>query len=435
MVTHETDVAVVGAGPYGLSIAAHLAGRGIEHRIFGPPMKFWRDMPAGINLKSFAFATSVYVPVKGHTFPEWCRSQGLEDFEPCTMASFAAYGMSMQSRFVPNVETVDVKSVSLASGGKFDLVLANEEPVRARRVVFATGLSHLKYSPPAVEGLSPEHGTHTADLSDYSVFRGKEVVVLGAGSSAIEAGALVNEAGGRAQILVREDQALFNVRMNAQRSLYERLRKPNSVVGPGLKNRFLQEVPLAFFLLPERRRLRFVKGYLGPTAPWWIKDRVDGIVPIHTRSTVVAAEPVGRRVRLRVQVEGQGDRSLEVDHVISGTGYVPNLESARVPRRRPSPPHAPGGARSIPLDELRVVGARRLLRRSRHRVLLRTAPPLRLWSGARCPRGGTTPRGARAARAKRAAPAGHRRGVDASDDVEPLKGGAVSPTSASGCSR
>ena len=325
MVTHETDVAVVGAGPYGLSIAAHLAGRGIEHRIFGPPMKFWRDMPAGINLKSFAFATSVYVPVKGHTFPEWCRSQGLEDFEPCTMASFAAYGMSMQSRFVPNVETVDVKSVSLASGGKFDLVLASDEQVRARRVVFATGLSHLKYSPPAVEGLSPEHGTHTADVSDYRVFRGKDVVVLGAGSSAIEAGALVNEAGGRAQILVREDQALFNVRMKAQRSLYERLRKPNSVVGPGLKNRFLQEVPLAFFLLPERRRLRFVKGYLGPTAPWWIKDRVDGIVPIHTRSTVVAAEPVGRRVRLRVRVEGEGDRSLDVDHVISGTGYVPNV--------------------------------------------------------------------------------------------------------------
>jgi pyruvate/2-oxoglutarate dehydrogenase complex dihydrolipoamide dehydrogenase (E3) component len=49
-------------------------------------------------------------------------------------------------------------------------------------------------------------------------------------------------------------------------------------------------------------------------------------VPIHTRSTVVAAEPAGRRVRLRVQVEGHADRNLEVDHVISGTGYVPNLD-------------------------------------------------------------------------------------------------------------
>ena len=93
-----------------------------------------------------------------------------------------------------------------------------------------------------------------------------------------------------------------------------------------MKNRILQEVPLAVHFLPERRRLRFVKGYLGPAAPWWIKDRVDGIVPIFTRSTVVAAEPVGRRVRLKVQVEGQGERALEVDHVISGTGYVPNLD-------------------------------------------------------------------------------------------------------------
>ncbi len=324
--THETDVAIVGAGPYGLSISAQLGGRGVEHRIFGPPMKFWRDMPDGINLKSFAFATNVYVPAKGHSFPEWCRERGLEDSEPCTMASFAAYGMSMKDRFAPHVETVEVNRVSLASGGRFDLVLSNGEHARARRVVFSTGLSHLKYTPPVVEGLSPELGTHTADLSDYSVFRGKEVVVLGAGASAIEAGALVNEAGGRAQILVREDEALFNVKMNPRRSLYERLRNPNSVVGPGLKNRILQELPLAVHFLPERRRLRFVKGYLGPAAPWWIKDRVDGIVPIFTRSTVVAAEPIGRRVRLKVQVEGQGERALEVDHVISGTGYVPNLD-------------------------------------------------------------------------------------------------------------
>jgi thioredoxin reductase len=325
-VTHETDVAIVGAGPYGLSVAAQLGGRGVEHRIFGPPMKFWRDMPDGINLKSFAFATNVYVPTKGHSFPEWCRERGLEDSEPCTMASFAAYGMSMKDRFVGHVETVEVERVSLASGGRFEIVLATGERAMARRVVFATGLSHLKYVPPVVEGLPPELGTHTAHLSDYSPFRGKQVIVLGAGASAIEAGALVNEAGGRAEILVRESQFEFNVKMNPNRSLYDRLRNPNSVVGPGMKNRILQELPLAIHFLPERRRLRFVKGYLGPAAPWWIKDRVDGIVPIHTNSTVVAAEPVGRRVRLKVQVQGQADRTVEVDHVISGTGYVPNLD-------------------------------------------------------------------------------------------------------------
>src|ERR1700723_3715475 len=108
----ETDVAIVGAGPYALALAAQLRARGVDFRVFGPPMKFWRDMPLGLNLKSLAFATSIYVPEKGHSFPEWCRARKLEDHEPCTMGSFAAYGMDMQGRFVPDLEPVEVTRVA-----------------------------------------------------------------------------------------------------------------------------------------------------------------------------------------------------------------------------------------------------------------------------------------------------------------------------------
>ena len=47
------DVLVLGAGPYGLSISAHLRWLGIDHRVVGRPMEMWREhMPAGMNLKS-----------------------------------------------------------------------------------------------------------------------------------------------------------------------------------------------------------------------------------------------------------------------------------------------------------------------------------------------------------------------------------------------
>ena len=47
-----TDVAVIGAGPYGLSLAAHLRARGADIRVFGFPMQSWRDsMPVGMKLK------------------------------------------------------------------------------------------------------------------------------------------------------------------------------------------------------------------------------------------------------------------------------------------------------------------------------------------------------------------------------------------------
>src|ERR1700685_219979 len=120
-----TEVVIVGAGPYGLSLAAHLRKRGVRYRIFGDAMRFWRNMPEGVNLKSFAFATNIDVPARGTSFPEWCLRNGLEDFEPCTMQSFAAYGCEMQKRFVPDLEEILVTNiatrdrefvVSLASG-------------------------------------------------------------------------------------------------------------------------------------------------------------------------------------------------------------------------------------------------------------------------------------------------------------------------------
>src|SRR5882672_8302128 len=117
-----TDVVIIGAGPYGLSLAAHLQARGVKHRIFGEPMRFWHNMPVAVNLKSLAFATNIYVPERGHSFPKWCVQRRLEDFEPCTMQSFAAYGSEMQKRFVPHLEEVLATNVS-ARDGKFEVAL------------------------------------------------------------------------------------------------------------------------------------------------------------------------------------------------------------------------------------------------------------------------------------------------------------------------
>jgi pyruvate/2-oxoglutarate dehydrogenase complex dihydrolipoamide dehydrogenase (E3) component len=323
----DTEVAIVGSGPNGLSVAAHLRALGVDCRIFGPPMKFWRDMPRGINLKSFAYATNVYVPraqSRGTSFPEWSRARGLEDFEPCTMESFANYGLWMAERFVPGLEPTEVTGVSASPGGGFLVSLGNGESLRAGRVVCATGLSHLANMPEPLRGLPEGLAIHTAELSDYSRFRGRNVAVLGAGASAIEAGALIHEAGGTAQILVREREVVFHTRLDVRRSLYERLRKPLSVIGPGKKNRLFEEFPFALYFVPRSRRVPFVKKYLGAAAPWWITDRVQG-VPISLRTSVVAAEPRGSGVRLQLR-EGDRSRVLDVDHVIAGTGFVSDLD-------------------------------------------------------------------------------------------------------------
>jgi hypothetical protein len=318
--TRDTDVAIIGAGPYGLSLAAHLGARGVKYRIFGDSMRFWRDMPVGVNLKSLAFATNIYVPQRGFSFPEWCREHGLEDFEPCTMQTFAAYGMQMQERFVPGVEHVFVKRVAKPDS-IFDITLESGEQFSAHKVVVCTGLSGLAHIPSELEGLSPDRMRHTFDISDYGEFRDKTVAVIGAGASAIEAGALVRESGGSSEVFVRGPEAVFHDRSLRIRPLWERIKNPMSVLGASRTSWVLQKLPLLVYHLPLERRTRLVKRYQGPASPWWIKDRVQGVVPIQVRHELIESGTSGKRVQLRFRT-GEGHvKDVEVDFVIAGTGY------------------------------------------------------------------------------------------------------------------
>ena len=107
-----TDVVIVGAGPYGLSLAAHLRSRGVDFRIFGPPMQAWLDMSPGMYLKSFDFAVSVWAPEPGTRFVEWCRDRGIDSREPTEIALFARYGLWAQQHLVPELERSMVTGIT-----------------------------------------------------------------------------------------------------------------------------------------------------------------------------------------------------------------------------------------------------------------------------------------------------------------------------------
>jgi cation diffusion facilitator CzcD-associated flavoprotein CzcO len=282
-------------------------------------MKFWRDMPPGLNLKSFACATDVAVPERGYTFPEWCRARGLEDHEPCSMKSFAEYGMGMYERFVPHLEQVEVTEVVSTGRRSFDLTLASGERLRACNVVSATGLAGLAQVPDILAGLG-DLVTHTNVLPTYDRFAGKEVAVVGAGASAIEAAVFVREAGGFPRLLVREDKVRFTAREPRVRSRLQRIREPDALLGSGRLNWLLQTVPWGVYFVPERRRVPFVEATGGPKGPWWMRDRFDGKIDVHLHTHVISAARRGTRAELRLRTGGS-ERVIEVDEVIAGTGF------------------------------------------------------------------------------------------------------------------
>jgi cation diffusion facilitator CzcD-associated flavoprotein CzcO len=323
-----TGVAIIGAGPNGLALAAHLRRRGIEHRIFGSPMQTWRDLPKGMSLKSLGFASTIPMP-GAQTFPEYCRSRGLEDYEPIEFETLAEYGLQLQREFVPHVEDTRVSRLDRAEAD-YVLTLEAGERVHARRVVVAIGLGYFPCIPAPLDALPSERVTHTWGHKDFESFAGKDVVVVGGGSSALENAVLLHEHGARVRVVARSN-VWFALRgpREWERGLIDRIRVPISTLGHGRENWVLEHVPWLMHFLPAHKRLAFTRTHLGPFSGWWLRDRADGQFPIHRHTALIDAKLENERLRLRVNEQGVGEHEIMADHVIAGTGYEVDLN--RVP--------------------------------------------------------------------------------------------------------
>src|SRR5690606_39234082 len=107
----------------------------------------------------------------------------------------------------------------------------------SQRVVLGVGLNFFRNMPPELAGLPRDLATHSADHSDLTKFRGRDVAVIGGGSSAIDTAVLLHEAGARPLLIVRKPNIEFGIDEPLHRPLLKRLHRPMSGIGPGWKNR------------------------------------------------------------------------------------------------------------------------------------------------------------------------------------------------------
>jgi thioredoxin reductase len=322
------DTAIIGAGPYGLSIAAHLSKSSLTFRIFGSPMDSWRShMPKGMLLKSEGFASNLYDPDSSFTLQHFCQETNLpyEDVgNPVPLEVFSAYGLEFQRRLVPTLEQTDITSLSRTSDG-FELKTADGQIVFARTVIVATGITHFSYLPPFLVDLPVSHVSHSSQNHDLSSFRGKTVAVLGAGASAVDIAAILHEEGSQVQLVARRREIAFHTKAKEPRPLQQRLRYPRSGLGIGWSTRLCTDAPLLFHVLPQKFRLRFVRDHLGPAPGWFVRDKVTGKFPMHLGCEIISAAIEDGKVRLKLVRKDGRDSELIVDHVISATGYRVSL--------------------------------------------------------------------------------------------------------------
>jgi len=324
-----TDIAIIGAGPYGLSIAAHLKARRVDFRIFGSPMHTWRtQMPKDMLLKSEGFASTLYDPDSSLTLSRYCQERGTPYADlglPVRRDTFASYGLEFQKRLVPELEEKLVTSMHRSSSG-FDIRLEDGEQVAARKVVTAVGISHFQYMPPVLSGLPEEFVTHSSRHTSFDRFKGRDVTVIGAGASALDVAGLLHQAGAGVQLVARKPAVNFhNPPGPMPRPLIERLRYPMTGLGPGWRSLFCTRAPLVFHAMPQRFRLEVVRRHLGPAAGWFVKDMVVNHVAFHLGFEITAANLQNGRVHLQLASRDGAHRTLVTDHVIAGTGYQVDL--------------------------------------------------------------------------------------------------------------
>lgn len=312
-----TDVLVLGAGPYGLSAAAHLNACGLNVRVFGETMSFWdRHMPEGMCLRSPWEASQLSDPAKALTIDAFQVAMHSPVSRPIPIQRFIAYGRWFQSRAVPNLEQRKVTEIEKDTPG-FRVVLADGEVVRCRRVAIAGGIGPFAVRPQEFAGLPLDLASHSSEQRDLARFRGKKVVVIGGGQSALESAALLHERQAEVELIVRSSAVYWTW----QRPWLHTFRPVGALlyawpdVGPAFISHAVAK-PSLYRSLPRRVQDSWRFKSLRPNGVGWLKPRL-GDVRISAGLGVLSALVRGNRVELKLS-DGS-ERS--VDHVLMATGY------------------------------------------------------------------------------------------------------------------
>jgi cation diffusion facilitator CzcD-associated flavoprotein CzcO len=313
----DCQVAIVGAGPYGLSAAAHLRAAGLETRVFGEPMEFWaQKMPEGMLLRSPRVASNLSDPNHAFTLEAFEAANQRKPCAPLPLDTFVEYGRWFRQQLGSCVDSRAVLLVDRDQAG-LKVILDGGEELRPKHVVVAAGIGPFRKKPPVFQDLSPQQAIHCYEGRDVRRFAGKRVAVIGAGQSALESSALLHEAKAEVEIIVRQPILRWIGKhpwLHHMGPVSSMLYSPHDIGPIGISRLvaypgLVSHVPLK---LRDRIRTRAVR----PAGSPWLRDRL-AKVKITKATSVSHAKTVGDEIALKLD-DGTERR---VDHVLLGTGY------------------------------------------------------------------------------------------------------------------
>lgn len=318
--TERTELLIVGAGPFGLSLAAYAKHHDLDHVLLGEPMQFWRaNMPSGMLLRS---ACDWHLdPLGVDTIERFLESRGLVagDVEPLSLDFYLQYAEWFQAQKGLEARGGLVRRLDRRNGREagFEASLDNGRTLAADRVVLALGFRNFKHVPDELSDLLPPgRFGHTCDLVDFAALQGKRCLIVGGRQSALEWAALLHEAGASAvHVTHRHPTPAFE---EADWSWVNPL--VDAMVDDPAWFRNLSRAEQE--ALNERL---WAEGRL-KVEPWLAPRLAHDSITLWPSTRIVASQvrPAGD-----LEVRLDNGETLTVDHVVLATGY--QVDMSRVP--------------------------------------------------------------------------------------------------------
>jgi len=320
----DCKVAIVGAGPYGLSAAAHLSALGLKPCVFGQPMDFWANgMPAGMLLRSPREASTISDPRSALTLEAYETVSGTQPAKRVAWETFVSYGKWFREQLECQFDHRNIREVRRNSSG-FHITLADGSELSAEHVVVAAGIGPFRKIPQTFSQLSPTSASHCYEGRKFSGL-GKRVAVVGAGQSALESAAILHEMGVEVEVIARihELRWIGLHKKLHQMGIVSKMLYSKHDIGPiGISR--LVAYPNLMYRVPisvkDRIRTRAVRSAGAP----WLIPRLQR-VRISTGRSVVSTREIAGQVEL-VLDDGTERR---VDHVLLATGYSVDISRYR----------------------------------------------------------------------------------------------------------
>lgn len=297
------DVIIIGAGPYGISVAAHAVAHNLSYRLLGYPMDFWKNqMPQNMFIRTPHDLVSFSDPEGKWTIQEYAKQTNSKLESPLPRTTFVQYAFWFAEKagieFTPEL----VEQLNY-NGEYYSIVTHDGLELTAKNIVIATGVRDFQYIPSLFQGLPQNLVSHTLGYTSFESFKGKDVIIIGSGQSAWEAAALLYEEKANVRLIYRRKVPVYGGNRTME------------VVLKGIGNVFYK------LHRPIKKKLLQIGAETVPIARF-LRSYVEGKVPQINNTSVEHVSAIGEKVHLKLS----NGTLVNANHVIVASGFKISIE-------------------------------------------------------------------------------------------------------------